>query len=58
MKSRHPERVSGPIWPFKPQLCAASKPLRHTWSASAAEAAQWVLKQVQHDDAGEVVPKC
>ena len=52
MKPRHPELVSGSILPFTPKLRLAGKPRRSASSAKTALKAQWMLKQVQHDECG------
>ena len=60
MKPRHPELVSGSISPFTPEHCVASKPRRSGSPEGTARAAQWMLKQVQHDECwwGEDVFPC
>ena len=58
MKSRHPELVSGPISPLKPKLRLASNPRGCVPLERPALKARWVLKQVQHDDEGEIGRLC
>jgi hypothetical protein len=46
---RHPELVSGPIYPHAPKRCDGTKPRRCASVAGSELEARWVLKQVQDD---------
>jgi flagellar P-ring protein FlgI len=54
---RHPELVSGPISPARPEPSGLAWRRGGACPDSAESAARWVLKQVQDDEVGEVASK-
>ncbi len=49
---RHPELVSGSIFPHRPKPCAAARPRRSAAQRRKGQTARWMLKRVQHDGIG------